>query len=357
MPERGPLPGPAGALAEPVYRAAVRARNRRFDRGRRVTRLPVPVVSVGNLSVGGTGKTPFVAMVAQILRDAGIPVAIAMRGYKARAGADADEAAEYRDRFGDDVPVIAHPDRARAIAAFLRERPGPRCIVLDDGFQHRFVHRDLDIVLLDATRSPFDDRCLPRGWLREPVESLARAGLVALTRADAVGEDTLRTIERAVAGVTDAPTLRAAHAWEGFDVDAHTREPPGWIQGKRVVVACAIGNPRAFLEQLTRAGADVAASLVRRDHHRWTDADLRRLARHIETAGGPARVDALVTTGKDWVKLRDLPRDADPRTTLGLPIARPRLRMRILSDPEVLRRRVLQAASDLLCTQRQAHQP
>ena len=332
--ETGPVPAALGVLGEPVYRIVVRARNRSFDRGRRVTRLPLPVISVGNISVGGTGKTPFVMMIVEMLRAAGVRPAIAMRGYKAERTGESDEEAEYRDRM-DGVPVAARPDRVAGVRALLREQGDIGCVVLDDGFQHRFVARDLDIVLVDATRDPFADRCLPRGWLREPVESLGRAGVVVITRSDGVEDDARARLESRIRSVSRGLVVHAAHEWEGIEV-GETMEPVSWLGTRRVVAACAIGNAGAFLAQLRAHGADVAATLIERDHHHWTARDVDRLQALIESAGN---IEAIATTGKDWVKLRRL-----DLARLGAPVVRPRVRMGILSGGDALRGLVTRAA-------------
>ncbi len=183
---RGPvaavLRGALG-LAEPCYAAAVRWRNRRYDRGAAtVHRVGVPVLSVGNLTLGGTGKTPMVRWLAQWFHNRGARVAVVSRGYGAKVGNANDEALELR-RLLPDVPHLENPDRvaaAREAVATL----GCQAILLDDGFQHRRIARDLDIVLLDAL-APFGfGHVFPRGTLREPLAGLRRADAVVLSRAD-----------------------------------------------------------------------------------------------------------------------------------------------------------------------------
>src|SRR4051794_5329108 len=154
---RGPVAGPVGAALAAVYSWEIGRRNRRYDAGRGVVRFDRPVISVGNLSVGGTGKTPMVAHIVGVLLQAGHTPAIAMRGYGSKAsGGRSDEAEEYRRKFPG-VPVLARPDRTLAlIEQFAREHDdaGGRqsdVVVLDDGFQHRKIARDLDIVLVDAS--------------------------------------------------------------------------------------------------------------------------------------------------------------------------------------------------------------
>ncbi|MBL8756996.1 MAG: tetraacyldisaccharide 4'-kinase, partial [Phycisphaerae bacterium] len=214
---RGPAPGWLGVPLARVYGAVVGWRNARFDRGVGVTRVGVPVVSVGNVSVGGTGKTPMVMWLARRLMERGERPAIALRGYKGgRGGAGSDEATEFR-RWLPEVPLAVGGDRVATIGALRGSAEGARvsCVLLDDGFQHRRLHRDLDVVLVDATRDPFADRLLPAGWLREPVEGLKRAGAVVLTRYDAGDAGHLSLRER-LEQTHGGRVLTAAAQWGGL---------------------------------------------------------------------------------------------------------------------------------------------
>ncbi|HRQ74118.1 MAG TPA: tetraacyldisaccharide 4'-kinase, partial [Phycisphaerales bacterium] len=159
--DRAIVPGLPGRLAAMVYGAAIARRNRAFDAGRGVVTLDRPVISVGNLSTGGTGKSPTVAWVVRTLREAGRDPCIAMRGYRSRDGVS-DEAEEYRAAF-DDLPVVARPDRLQGLIELFASERGGRvdAVVLDDGFQHRCIARALDLVLIDATRDPFADAMIP----------------------------------------------------------------------------------------------------------------------------------------------------------------------------------------------------
>lgn len=317
--DRPPLPAALGRALEPLYRAAVARRNAAFDTGRRVTRLPVPVISVGNLSVGGTGKTPMVMQIVEWLLEAGRRPAIALRGYRAARGAASDEQSEHLRRFPD-VPVVARPDRAAGLEPLVTSGLID-CAVLDDAFQHRFVYRDLDLVLIDASRDPFADRCLPAGWLREPVASLRRAGAIVLTHLETTPPPALAALRGRVQSLTGRPPVaESRHAWDRIFIAAR-EEPIEWLVRRPVIVACAIGNPSAFLAAAAASGAQVIASLVMPDHHRWSSEDAARINRLA--AGAPAeRPPALLTTEKDWVKLELLPPGA-----ITLTIARPRLRL------------------------------
>jgi len=319
MSSRGPLPtafAPFAFAAEPLYRFVVGRRNRAFDQGKRVSQTGVPVISIGNLSVGGTGKTPMVMHAARELRDLWKSPGIAMRGYAAKQGKPSDEQAEYADRLPG-VPVVANPDRVAGIKSLVKKHQVD-CAILDDGFQHRFVARDLDIVLIDATQSPFDDRCLPAGWLREPVASLARADAIVITRADRVDAhaiDRLRShIERATG---KPPTAITSHAWDGLvsGDDGNVRDVSS-LKGTSVVLACAIGNPDALAQQLESTGADVRTTVAQRDHHDWSSHD----ANHLGSLLDKHRADSLIVTHKDWVKLREvIPESSELRARILYP--------------------------------------
>ncbi len=357
----GPLPSWLGAVLEPVYAAVVRWRNARFDRGVGVTRAgvggrPRAVVSVGNLNVGGTGKTPMVMWLAWRLLERGIRPAIALRGYKGgRSGQDSDEAIEYRTALPG-VPVLVGPDRAANIAALLASPDGQRldCILLDDGFQHRRLHRDVDIVLIDATRSLFEDRLLPAGWLREPVTSLKRASAVVLTRYDPADPAHARLIDQ-ITRAHGRPPLTAVSHWRDLEVadqrgvDAQATPPPNhpvsWLEGKRLVVVCGIGNPAAFLRQVKHAAhaisatdddADRVQALFYPDHHAFP----ARSVREIVNTATAHRADAIVVTAKDWSKLSRVPLAQWP-----CPVVRPRLDLRV-EPAETLLGAVLAAVAD-----------
>ncbi|HEY4234670.1 MAG TPA: tetraacyldisaccharide 4'-kinase, partial [Lacipirellulaceae bacterium] len=203
-------------LAEVPYTLAVRTRNRRYDRGSAaVERVNVPVVSVGNLTLGGTGKTPMVKWLAGWFTERGLRVAIVSRGYGAAAGSQNDEAREVAQALPN-VPHVQTPDRVAGARRAIDEF-GSQLILLDDGFQHRRLARDLDIVLLDATEPFGFGHVFPRGTLREPIEGLRRAGVVCLSRSDLLDESGRRTIQRQVANLAPhAVWCEAAHAPQGL---------------------------------------------------------------------------------------------------------------------------------------------
>ncbi len=304
----GPVPGVVGVPLSLLYRVGLGRVNRRFDRGTGVVRFDRPVISVGNLSVGGTGKTPLVEAIVRFLTESGHTPCIAMRGYS-RDGKESDEAAAYR-RLLPDVPVIAQSNRTlgliRQFGKEHDEADGRQsdCIILDDGFQHRQIGRELDIVLIDAGRDPFQDRLLPAGWLREPLESLKRAGAVVITHAESVSGADLTALERRIAAAVGQPAQAVCrHGWSELLVNDAGREsaaPVSWLSGKRIVAACAIGNPGPFVAAARKAaGGNLSAEVVLRDHDPFAPTTVERL----KGVARSVNAQAIVVTEKDWSKL------------------------------------------------------
>ena len=244
---RGPVAAAArGALAGLAvpYAWAVGARNAAFDRGLLPTaRAAVPVVSVGNLTLGGTGKTPLVAWVARTVASRGLRPAIVSRGYGARRGERSDEAAE----LGLLLPGVPHlADRDRVAAAAAAATAGAEVVVLDDGFQHRRLARDLDIVAIDATDPFGSDRIFPRGLLREPLAGLGRAGAVVLTRATAVDAarrvEIRRRLEAACGGTMPPVWAEARHRPVRLRTARGGERPLEEIRAARVAAFAGIGR-------------------------------------------------------------------------------------------------------------------
>jgi tetraacyldisaccharide 4'-kinase len=305
-----------------VYSAAIARINRRYDRGRGVIRFDRPVISVGNLSVGGTGKTPMVAHILRTLLASHASPCVAMRGYRSRRG-ESDEAEEYRRAFPT-VPIVAQPDRTHGLISLFSQQheldePASTHIILDDGFQHRRIARDVDIVLIDATADPFTDRLLPAGRLREPTSSLSRASAIVLTHAEAVTPDILRDLARAAGACQPAAHLAITrHAWTGLftqNAGQDTDLPLEWLVGKSVLAACAIGRPAPFLRQVSRA-ADLRDQVVLPDHDPFTARTVLEIAARARAASAAA----IIVTEKDWSKLRHIADTAWP-----CPVIRPRL--------------------------------
>ena len=278
----------------PLYAGASGTKNFAYDHGwLKPKRLAWPVISVGNLSVGGAGKTPVVIRLAQLLTEQSHHVDVLSRGY-GRSSSDTEcvDPEGSATHYGDEpiliartanVPVYVGSDRYEAGLLAEREHTGPgihlpRIHLLDDGFQHRRLARDLDIVVLH--RSDFAGRLLPAGRLREPLSALRRASILILRAED----------------------RELAAELQGRNITA-----PIWIQQRRLrvlptkkaVAFCAIARPDEFFSTLRNLGVDIAATSAFRDHHEFTDADLDNLL----LLRDQHHAEAFITTEKDWVRL------------------------------------------------------
>jgi tetraacyldisaccharide 4'-kinase len=288
------------AAASKLYGAGIYCRNRRYDwKLAAVHHVGVPVISVGNLTTGGTGKTPLVAWLADWFSRQGIRVAIVSRGYGSRAGQPNDEALELQLRLPD-VPHIQNPDRVAAARRAIEEC-ACHVVLLDDGFQHRRIHRDLDLVLIDASTPFGHDHLLPRGLLREPIGALGRAHVVALSRADQVRASDREALRARIARIAPrAAWLELTHRPQSVLSAAGTSTVAELLRGARIAAFCGIGNPRAFHRTLRDCGADVVAFREFADHFAYGAAEVASLS---------AWADALDVAGvwctvKDFVKLR-----------------------------------------------------
>lgn len=295
-------------IASWPYGLGVRWRNRQYDRGRRsIHRAGVPVVCVGNLSLGGTGKTPCVEYVARFYRELGIAVAILSRGYGADAGRN-DEAMVLEENLPD-VPHLQGADRAN-LATVAVEELEAELLVLDDGFQHRRLHRDLDIVLIDATCPPHRDFLFPRGTLRESASSLKRAGAILLTRCDQVEPGEVNAIREWL-----------GNRFPGVPVATTEHRPTeeSWsLRGKAVGAFCGIGNPTAFRRTLEDLGANAIAFQSFPDHHPYSREDVNELRAWANALPADAEI---ATTQKDWVKLRLADLAGRPLRTIRIAMA------------------------------------
>jgi tetraacyldisaccharide 4'-kinase len=268
---------------------------------RRVRRLPKKVVSVGNLTMGGTGKTPFVEMLSRMRRERNRKPVILSRGYGSKDGTPSDEFLILREN----LPKVGHyanPNRYQAgMEALAKENPD--IFLLDDGFQHWQLGRDLDIVLVDAL-NPFGyGRLTPRGMLREPLGALRRAGMFVITRSDQVQPQIIDALRQSLAKFNPgAPVLVSHHEARSLR-NAHTQKKRDieFLKGRKVLGFCGIGNPRAFHGLLVHLGAQVAAFHVFRDHFRYSPEIVELMSKEAKLLG----CEALVTTQKDGVKLRD----------------------------------------------------
>jgi tetraacyldisaccharide 4'-kinase len=306
-----------------VFQAGVALRHEAYRRGwLRTRRLSLPVVSVGNLSVGGTGKTPLVIFMARTLIAGGHRPCILTRGYARRGGKGLIVLEPGPDRIADprevgdepavlaralpDVPIIVCRNRFRA-GIVGGKRFQPTVYLLDDGFQHLALDRDLDVVLLDVTRPPSDYALLPAGRLREPFSALQRAHWVILTRTE-LGDASV--LQGQVESVNpNARIFRASTKFAGL-VDARTGLPePHWgLLQKKVWAFCGIGNPSAFFDDLRSWGFWVVQESVFPDHHVYDNSDLMPISLLLSLAPRFSQLrkpiaEAFLTTEKDLMNL------------------------------------------------------
>lgn len=301
------------SVAEPFYTAGVSIRSRMYDLGiSKTTRLDRPVIAVGNLTAGGTGKTPMVRWIAESLRNQGQHVAIIARGYKSKPGELGDEQ-RMLDRLlngsgKEPVYLAANPNRIEAATKLLAEHSEVDVLVLDDAFQHRAVDRDLNLVLLNASEPFGHDHLLPRGLLREPISSLKRANAVVLTHSNEVTSDRLSQIEQRISNVDSSiPIYCGIHAPIGLRSSQVNSSEPVHIQlkelrGLPIFAFCGLASPDHFLRQLESLGAKVVGHRSFGDHHAYLPQDLSSLRDQARAASA----QALITTEKDWIKLQEL---------------------------------------------------
>ena len=302
-----------------LYGAVARARLRLYRSGfLKSESVGAPVVSVGNLTAGGTGKTPLVEWAARALAGEGLRVCVLTRGYGradesrrvvasdgARVLAEVSECGDEPRLLAESLVGVASVvcDRDRVAAArWAREELGAEVFVLDDGFQHLRIARDLDIVTLDATAPWGGGHMLPRGRLREPASGLARADCVVITRAELARD--LEGLRAEVARVSEGRAEVFTSRVRTVGLTRLSEEGSGVagvnLEGARVGAFCAVGNPEAFFEHVRRDGFELCYTRAFKDHHAYTRADAEAVSR--EAAGRGAR--ALLTTAKDAVKLR-----------------------------------------------------
>ena len=320
---RGVLPAMtrcALAVAEVPYSLVVVRRNRRFDSGRtEITRVGVPVISVGNITLGGTGKTPVVEWLARWFRQRGVRVCIISRGYGAEEGSRNDEALELEQKLPD-VPHVQNPNRVEAAQMAIEEFE-TQLILLDDAFQHRRIHRDLNIVLLDALEPFGFDHVFPRGTLREPLAGLSRADVVCLTRADMLSVDERQQIRMRVERMRpDVPWVELSHAPRALLVWRGEEQPIESLRKKQVAAFCGIGNPAGFRHTLDTCGYEVAAWREFPDHHNFTRDDVDSLAAWATDHAAGEGISAVVCTHKDLVKIQSRELGETPLVALGIGI-------------------------------------
>jgi len=289
-------------VPELFYSSVMRLRNLAFDLGvLKSHRASVPVISVGNITTGGTGKTPFVALVCDICRAAGVEAGIVSRGYRA-ATAEGNDEKKVLEILTPGVPHEQNSARIIASERLLKAHPRCGAIVMDDGLQHRHLYRDLNLVLIDAT-CPFGyDHVLPRGLLREPLSGLHRADVIVLTRCDLVPDNQLREIERRAKSASGLPIekiLRTEFRSASLRTATGHQKPIEELRGQPVFLATGIGNPSAFQQTCLAAGFMIQGTRWFPDHHHFSEQDRLQILQEARAAGAAH----VVMTLKDLVKL------------------------------------------------------
>ncbi len=268
----------------------------------RSRRASVPTISIGNLTCGGTGKTSMVQWVCRVLKDKGIRPAVLSRGYALGRSISPDESDESKllKNSSEGAIHIADPNRVRAANRAVAEH-GAECVVLDDGFQHLRMRRDLDIVLIDAMAPFGPGGTLPAGILREPRSALKWADLFVITHSDLCSSEELGAVRRALSvEAPEVPIVEAVHEPRALvEVGGGGRREVSWLRSRKVYAFCALGNPWSFLGTLRSADAQVVGASIFRDHYVYRPSD----ARELEQAALAAGAEAVLCTTKDAVKI------------------------------------------------------
>jgi len=312
-------------VAAQVYSIVLRVRNFLYSKGwLTVHRANAIVISIGNITTGGTGKTPLVIWLCNLLRQKNVPCAILTRGYKTRRAfprprsgqacvmrraknirntqyairdTEIDEPAILAESCPE-AQVIVNPDRV-AGAAEAVSKFGAKVLIMDDGFQHRRLARDLDIVTIDATQPFGYGKLLPAGLLREPIAALKRADAVVITRCDQISEDDLTQLEEKLRAIKpDIIVARSIHGPVCAKSVENKEISVEYLKDKKVFAFCGIGNPDAFFKTIKGLGSELIGSKIYNDHHHYTKACLA----DIYEQAGRLKADLILTTQKDWTK-------------------------------------------------------
>ena len=281
-----------------VYGLVMRGRNRLYTVGiLHSGKATVPVISIGNITTGGTGKTPLVIWLCNYLQNKGLHCSILTRGYKTAPDQITDEPALLA-RACLDTDVIVNPNRLagarKATSAYHAQ-----VLVLDDGFQHRRLKRNLDIVAVDAT-CPFGyGRVLPAGLLREPKGGLSRADAVIITRFDQVDAEKMRQLEQEIQQIApNIPIAKAIHKHTGAVTFQNEKLNLDELRSKKIFAFCGIGNPNAFFRCLEQNGLSLTDTQIFDDHHAYTQEEMRQIFEQARSCGA----EMILCTQKDWVK-------------------------------------------------------
>ena len=313
-------------------------------------RLPVPVLSVGNLTLGGTGKTPMVILVADWLLAQGKRVAILSRGYRRTSTAqyllvsngerllvDPCEAGDEPFLMAQRCPkaIVAVGADRHELGDWVLNRFPIDCLILDDGFQHRGLYRDVNLLLVDATDAAGLAALVPAGRLREPLRAAARATAIVVTRADVPAQVTevCRRL-RATLGSMPDPIQAVFRPESLVSVVTGTSQPLSWSKGKTALLCSGVGHARSFRSLVERIGIRILDEVAYADHHAYTSQDVERLS----ARAAELQSELIVTTEKDACKLVSLLQPTDNwwavRLTTHVTVGEDRLKQLVLSQPD-----------------------
>ena len=302
-------------VAAKIYMVIIELRNLLYDKQvLKIHHHEVTVISIGNITLGGTGKTPLVVWLCNFLNQKNLSCAVLTRGYKThtqkRATSDeipdtmTDEPAVLSESCPQ-AKVIVNPDRLAGAAKAI-DKFGAKVLVMDDGFQHRRLARDLDIVTIDATQPFGYEKIFPAGLLREPLNSLRRADAVVITRSNQISESELGMIENKLRAINpDMLIAQSIHATVNIKSTDDIETSIEQLKGRKIYAFCGIGNPNAFINTIKALGPEIAGSKFYNDHHRYTDACLADIYEQARLA----EADMILTTQKDWTKIKRLKLD------------------------------------------------
>lgn len=294
------------AVAAAAYSIGIRLRNFLYSNGwLKIHTADVPVISVGNITTGGTGKTPLVIWLCKFLQQKEIRTAVLTRGYKThtkKRAARTDEPAILAQSCPE-AEVIINPDRVAAAAEAVNKF-GAKVLIMDDGFQHRRLARDADIVTIDATQPFGYNKMLPAGLLREPSSALKRADAVVITRCEQADETQLAELEEKLQsnnpGMIIAKAMHAAICVKSAAGEEISIEQ---LKGKKIFAFCGIGNPEAFFKTIRELGAKKVGSQVFNDHYHYTEKDMASICEQARLKDS----ELVLSTEKDWTKIKQLP--------------------------------------------------
>ena len=280
------------------YQIGIVIRNKLYDKSiLKITNVPAAVISIGNITTGGTGKTPLVAWLCNYFTAKNIKTAVLTRGYKVKDSVFADEPAMLA-KAAPQAKVIVNPDRTAGAEKAISQH-NAKLLIMDDGFQHRKLARDIDIVAIDATEPFGYEKLLPAGLLREPLDSLKRADAVVITRSNQNSPEKISEIKERLSKINpDIVFAAAVHKPMGIKLIKDKQMSLNELAGRKIYAFCGIGNPEAFFQTLSDMALNIVGTKVYNDHHKYTESDIAAIYEDAKYK----QAQLVLTTHKDWIK-------------------------------------------------------